>query len=692
MNWRLRLPWTSRSLLWAIPFALLSVYVAARMGVLNLYASVPIGRSEVTLPNTFASVDHPFHVARAEILWRELSEGRLLRWVGQHQGGYPVEFYPLGVPWFEVALRGGSLGALSAEGAHTFAVIAIFLLPGVGFLALSRQDRISPAVAFLALALHVALPGGWYSGGYTELVQWGLVTNVAGAVAIFLMLPPATRFVLSGDRRSAALAALLGAAAIYCNPRSTLGLLALAIGAWAAAMSISNRGSIGEATWRVVQLGLAVALLAAPELLALIRYADLYTFVQYSSYADITDFAKAAASSISAFVLVLGVAGMAYAIRRHESPGSLSAAWSLVVYGSLTILFGVVPAVSTLAPQLEATRLMPLQRLLTIYLAAWAIWASLSWGTKRTGIASQWFSPLASVIVASAILLVQTWPPENETPDPAAPLVPASSLFPVAMSGQHVQADLAAAIRHADQAAQPGTALLVLGSALSWHQQLWAPLWTKRPLYYDNWLWYWHPHHFGTPGYQPAVGNHYPDTVNAIQPEYLAAHGIGAIVVTGAAGATAANANWLDPVFDGRYDVYRVVEPTSTVTFGAANAAMSEIGNQHVRATSKLPASQIEVRANWFPRWKATEPEGGATVARANDGSIHLTSISPISSVSLTYALTATDWIGRLLAIAGILGIVVPLRKTRAPRVDGHHWYAQPEDEMTRAMKSDGMQ
>ena len=69
------------------------------------------------------------------------------------------------------------------------------------------------------------------------------------------------------------------------------------------------------------------------------------------------------------------------------------------------------------------------------------------------------------------------------------------------MSARPEQADLQVAIRAADEAAAPGTALLVLGSALSWHQQLWAPLWTERPLYYDNWLWYWHPDHAGTPGY-----------------------------------------------------------------------------------------------------------------------------------------------------------------------------------------------
>ena len=123
------------------------------------------------------------------MLWRELASGNVLRWIGQHQGGYPVEFYPLGEAWLEVVVRGLSLGSLPAESAHTLAIIVLFLAPGAAFAALAREDGWSPAVALTAFVLHIALPGGWYHGGYTELVQWGLVTNVAGAVAALCMLP-----------------------------------------------------------------------------------------------------------------------------------------------------------------------------------------------------------------------------------------------------------------------------------------------------------------------------------------------------------------------------------------------------------------------------------------------------------------------------------------------------------------------
>ena len=69
------------------------------------------------------------------MLWRELASGNVLRWIGQHQGGYPVEFYPLGEAWLEAVVRGLSLGSLPVESAHTLAVIVLFLAPGAAYAA-----------------------------------------------------------------------------------------------------------------------------------------------------------------------------------------------------------------------------------------------------------------------------------------------------------------------------------------------------------------------------------------------------------------------------------------------------------------------------------------------------------------------------------------------------------------------------
>ena len=262
----------------------------------------------------------------------------MLRWIAQHQGGYPVEFYPLGEAWLEVAVRALSLGTLPAEGAHTLAIIALFLAPGAAFAALAHQDGWSPAVGLIAFVLHISLPGGWYDGGYTELVQWGLVTNVAGAVAAFCMLPAIVRFLRTGaggpGLRRPRLAPLLSIAIPdLCWRwlrlgwgRGSPGFFApsqifdtwIGSGCWrffgprrrdagdvgVAPTAAHHRfltGPSGYCNWRLTMrlalVAVLTGLLAAPEHMALARFRDLYTFVQYSGYTELTAYAVTAANA-----------------------------------------------------------------------------------------------------------------------------------------------------------------------------------------------------------------------------------------------------------------------------------------------------------------------------------------------------------------------------------------------------------
>jgi hypothetical protein len=642
--------------IWGFAFGLVALYVAARMGAFALSAEVLTADGITRLPNTFASVDHPFHVARAEILWRELTSGSVPRWIGQHQGGYPVEFYPLGEAWLEVAVRALSLGTLHAEGAHTLTIIALFLAPAAAFAALAHQDGWSPAVALIALALHVSLPGGWYDGGYTELVQWGLVTNVAGAVAAFCMLPAIVRFLRTGAGRSGAAAAALAAFAIYCNPRSLLALVALGLGAWLAGI-LRNNEYTKLLSVRLAQVAGLAGLLAAPELMALARFRDLYTFVQYSGYSGLIAYAVTAANAVTWPVLALGLLGLNIGLLSARWPGTTSAAAALILYLVLTATLVLFPAAANLAPQLEPTRLMPLQRLLTIYLAAVAFWMILSWVVSRIAPARSSLPPLLVTLVAVAILLVQTRSPGEFVFDPASPVVPPVSLYPVAMSARPEQADLEEAIRAADEAATAGTALLVLGSALSWHQQLWAPLWTERGPFYDNWLWYWHPDHAGTPGYANLAGHHYPDPERTLERDFLARHGIGAVVVTGPAREAAAASPLLRPLRQGGYDAYAVIDPVTTATFGDQNAVSLAYGNKRIEAVGERPGVPVIVRVNWHPRWEATTDSERAEADRLRDGYIGIAPGAPVSRAELVYSMQPLDWAARVLALTGLLGL-----------------------------------
>ncbi len=659
---------------WLLLFAAFACHAALRMQAFVLTAQVSLPDGVAWLPNTFATVDHPFHVARAATLWQELEQGRLLRWIGQHQGGYPVEFYPLGEAWLEVAIRAASLGQLGAEGAHTLAVVVIFLLPGAGFLALSRLDALSPAVALLALGLQLALPSGWYHGGYTELVQWGLVTNVAGATAAFLLLPALTWFCQSGRWAGLAASVLLAASAVYSNPRSLIGVAAVALGCLLS-LTLARPEVALSVVWRITMVTVGTLLVTAPLLLSLLRFGGLYTFVHYSGYEDPGAYARASLQAVTPWVIGLAVLGGigAFAGRRvgQRIPRPLAtrgAFLALVGYVLLTFALSFVPALEAAATQLETTRLMPLQRLLTLYLAAAGIWWLVSAAFRRR----MWVAEVAMAVAAVVLLIALTRPPATAI-DPASPEVPAFGLYPVTMSAQPVQEHFRQAVVLADTAAEPATAILVLGSGLSWHQALWAPLWTKRPLYYDNWLWYWHPNQVGTPGYRPEAGNHYPDPEQTLTPAFLAAHGIGGVVVIGQAAAAAAHSPLLELLGGIDYQAYVVRDPQTTITFDGANATQATFTNQMISARSSAASPSPHVRANWFPRWNATGAGEAISVRRANDGSLALTATSPTSSVELTYTVQPLDWLARALAAMGLLLVMIyPLAVSRGARGSYH--------------------
>ncbi|MDF3038461.1 MAG: hypothetical protein K0Q71_1167, partial [Thermomicrobiales bacterium] len=342
---------------WWFAFAALALYVAARMEVFSLSSDVATAAGTVGLPSTFASVDHPFHVARADALWDALTSGHTLRWVGQHQGGYPVEFYPLGEAWLEVLIRALSIGTLSAEGAHSLAV------------------------------------------------------------------------------------------AVYCNPRSILGLAALAAGAWLAVALLRDGGLTRFASRRLVSVALIAALLAAPLLMALARFGSLYTFVHYSGYDGIADYVAASASAVSWPVLALGLGGTVFGLFTRQRVAATAAAVSLVLYVLLTTAVAFAPPLAQLAPQLEPTRLMPLQRLLIIYLAAVAVWVVLDRIVAGLVAHRTWLAQIAVAGIALAVVVTQTRPLAGPIPDPASPEVPAVSLYPVAMSAQPQQFDLELAVR-----------------------------------------------------------------------------------------------------------------------------------------------------------------------------------------------------------------------------------------------------
>ena len=112
-NWRARLrAGRTIDVAWLLVLAIVSLWVFHRLGGFDLWATVtrPDGSTE-RIVKTFGGVDHPFHATRADLLRRSLQDGQLLRWISAHQGGYPVEFYPLG----GAGIRGCRLGVTAGR-------------------------------------------------------------------------------------------------------------------------------------------------------------------------------------------------------------------------------------------------------------------------------------------------------------------------------------------------------------------------------------------------------------------------------------------------------------------------------------------------------------------------------------------------------------------------------------------------
>ena len=170
-------------------------------------------------------------------------------------------------------------------------------------------------------------------------------------------------------------------------------------------------------------------------------------------------------------------------------------------------------------------------------------------------------------------------------------------------SAQAATQDFSDAVRLADDAAPDGAAVLVLGSVLSWHQPLSAPMWSDRRFFFDDWLWYWQRDHVGP--YNPEIEHSYPRDAATLTTDYFATHGIGAVIVTDVGGqenrAEAASSPLLSPVSTGLwFDVYLVTDPVSIVTVDGVAADSIAIDNNSISATGTSGGGVVVMQAVLF--------------------------------------------------------------------------------------------
>ena len=499
---------------------------------------------------------------------------------------------------------------------HKLTVIAVFLAPVIGFALLSRRTRGGFGIAALALAAHVSVRGWWWSGGSMELVEWGLITNVAAATALIVALPLLAAWTEDGNARVAALAGLIIGLALVTNPRSAFAVAAIGIGVVAAALTAGTAGpSLKTSLRRLAVVGVLAVLIAAPELLALVRFEDLYYFVRYSGYADLGAYLDSSIQAVSAPLFWVGLVGVALGARRASPFPVRVASLTLVAYVGVTafLVWGAWP--SSAVEQLETTRLMPFQRLLWLFLAAFAVGEgaamasrAVAGAVRRTAVRDVLMAGAALAVIVAYVLAPARWIPESDR-----------GLVAVPTSAHPAIVDLEAAVRAADRTAEPGTALLVLGTTLSWHDQLWAPLWSDRPLFYDDWLWYWQTEHVGE--YDPTAEHAYRTDGSTLERDYLDTHGIGAVVVTGEAKAAGARArrSWCRSEAESTTSTRCRTRRPSSPSPGPRPPA-SAIDGQRIEATGVASGGEVVIRHNWYPRWRATVDGETVPVRHRPDG------------------------------------------------------------------------
>ncbi|MGH2551601.1 MAG: hypothetical protein ACRDHN_19620, partial [Thermomicrobiales bacterium] len=270
-------------LAWVCAFGALALLIADHFNLGTVWVNVPMPDGSVMkLADGFATVDHPFHIARSISLLESLRDGHFLRWFGQHQGGYPAEFYPTGAAWLDVGLWAITFGQLPMEFVHKLLIALIVFAPTLIYLWWAIRERISPGVALLAGTGHAMIAGEWWSGGWTEVALWGLVTNVAAQTAIIGALLGVSGWIREGRRRDLAIAGIAIGIAIGTNPRTFIALAAVGLASLIVAFLQRPEIPIKLLALRIGALGALTFALSAPELISLARYEDLYFFVHYS--------------------------------------------------------------------------------------------------------------------------------------------------------------------------------------------------------------------------------------------------------------------------------------------------------------------------------------------------------------------------------------------------------------------------
>jgi hypothetical protein len=535
-----------------------------------------------------------------------------------------------------------------------------------------------PGIAVLATAVHFAVPGTWLNGGYTELVEWGLVTNVAGGSLSLLASAALSRFVLNREHGMGVLAVLAAAAGACTNPRSLFAVviasMAILVAAGVAREPQELRKRLSGAVIRIGIVGGLAALLAAPVVLSLFRYNAEYFFLHYQFYDPLSMYWDASVAAVTLPVVILAAVGIVVPVVLRTRSVSLAMAITLGLYVLFTIWVATSSWVPPLVEQLEAPRLMPFQRQLMIWFGAVAV----GFAVKRIGAwrpaSRRWYvgpAILGSIAIAVLFIMVR---PMNFVPQSY------QGLRDVGTTGDADFATFQQVITSADALQDEGTSIFVIGNRADWwHQQLWGPTRSDAPFYYDDWMWYWTRTHQGPYDYRN--GHYFPNPAESLNSEYLHNNGISVVVVTEMPEAPrspreAARSSPLLAFVEtiGVWDIYEVKQATALVTNGDTLPKQIEVNNERIAARFDKGDGTVVIRRNWFPRWEVYASGEAVPVTHRDDGYMEVSVPPGPVTIEIRYGVTAADWAGRLAAAGGVVGtgIFAVTGRRYMDRLPGH--------------------
>lgn len=696
--------------LWTLALVAVSVWLALRIGVADWYTHYPLTLPDgtvVRLPNVYSAIDHPFHIAKERVTIDALEAGQLPRWIMATQGGFPVEFYPLGGDLIVAAVYFLGFGAIPVAIAHKLVVIGVLFLPPLAYWALARRDRLPLSVALLAGLLHLFARGTWLAGGSRELIDYGLWPDVfASYMPLFIILWGAD-WLRRGNRRGLLLTTLVATLAIYTNPRSILGIAAacLALGLVAASeharlwpvldrirvrwrrgarvahtgatpliRALSRRGNpLVALVGRSALLTLLVGLLSAALLLPLRAHQDRYLFVHFIDFTSVADIWRLYNEAVLPQLVMLAGLGLVVGFVRRGFYGRVFALLLPLSY-LIVALVGWQFRTLPLFAQLEGPRLLPLLRPATIFLAALGAHellrlalrlVRLRGATVLTGLVTAGLAGFFLLSGYSPLDAEQRGLPwlQETTDQPAFTAIARSAyLF--------------------TQESTPADKPLVFGSSISWHSAFWITALTGRAVYYDDWLWFWRATDYD---YRNALR----DEPGALELPFLARHGLTMLLVDTnrqdllALADTKPYLRQLDPGTAGGYALYRVVAPPGPEN-GWASLTTGVVRAVRVRAEGLTVEGQTtqagfaRVLINDYPRWRATVNGQPAPITPSGAGYMLVPVPAGDVTIELSYHTEPIGWLARGLVVLGavlLIGIVCwparcrryAARKRRAP-------------------------